>query len=218
LTVLDTPEPDLSYLFKHVIVQEAAYNLMLLSQRRQLHRSVAEWYERAGGGDLALLAHHWRLAEVPAKAVSYLELAGTEALRQGAYAEAVRVFPPLLGGDAPHGGPGALAGQGAPDAAAIRRARWEHQLGDAYLGLGQLAPEQEHLHAALALLGRRTPASGRRLPGKLAWQAGQQLRNRGWGRPRAAGSLEARSALEEAAEVYERLFLVDYHASRRAQT
>ncbi|HSO56239.1 MAG TPA: AAA family ATPase, partial [Actinomycetes bacterium] len=69
LTVLDTPEPDLSYLFKHVIVQEAAYNLMLLSQRRQLHRSAAEWYERAGGGDLALLAHHWRLAEVPAKAI-----------------------------------------------------------------------------------------------------------------------------------------------------
>ena len=96
LTVLDTPEPDLSYLFKHVIAQEAAYNLMLLSQRRQLHRSVAEWYERAGGGDLALLAHHWRLAEVPAKAVHYLERAGTEALREGAYAEAVRFFTALL--------------------------------------------------------------------------------------------------------------------------
>ena len=96
LTVLDTPEPDLSYLFKHVIVQEAAYNLMLLSQRRQLHRSAAEWYERAGGGDLALLAHHWRLAEVPAKAVHYLERAGTEALREGAYAEAVRFFTALL--------------------------------------------------------------------------------------------------------------------------
>src|SRR4029453_18727632 len=42
--------------------------------------------------------------------------------------------------------------------------------------------------------------------------------NRVWPRPLVAGSLEARSALEEAAEVYERLFLVDYHASRRAQT
>jgi class 3 adenylate cyclase/tetratricopeptide (TPR) repeat protein len=217
LTVLDTPEPDLSYLFKHVIIQEAAYNLMLLSQRRQLHRSVAEWYERSSGGDLALLAHHWRLADVPAKAVHYLEQAGTEALREGAYAEAVRFFTALLEiDDADRGGPPA-GGQGTPDAATIRRARWEHQLGDGYLGLGQLALEQEHLHAALALLGRRTPASGRRLPGKLAWQAGQQLRNRVWPRPLVARSAEARAALEEAAEVYDRLFLVEYHASRRAR-
>jgi class 3 adenylate cyclase/tetratricopeptide (TPR) repeat protein len=219
LTVLDTPEPDLSYLFKHVTVQEAAYNLMLLSQRRQLHRAVAEWYERSSGGDLALLAHHWRLAEAPAKAVHYLEQAGTEALREGAYAEAVRFFTALLEVD--DGDPSGLAGagqhQGTPDAAAIRRARWEHQLGDAYLGLGQLAPEQEHLHAALALLGRRTPASGRRLPGKLAWQLGQQLRNRVWPRPLVASSAETRAALEEAAEVYERLFLVDYHASQRVR-
>ena len=217
LTVLDTPEPHLSYLFKHVIVQEAAYNLMLLSQRRQLHRSAAEWYERAGGGDLALLAHHWRLAEVPDKAIHYLERAGTEALREGAYAEAVRFFTALL--DVDDSDPSGVAGgrQGGPGAAAIRRARWEHQLGDAYLGLGQLAPEQEHLHAALALLGRRTPASGRRLPGKLAWQAGQQVRNRVWPRPLVARSGETRAALEEAAQVYERLFLVDYHASQRAQ-
>jgi class 3 adenylate cyclase/tetratricopeptide (TPR) repeat protein len=217
LTMLDTPEPDLSYLFKHVIVQEAAYNLMLLSQRRQLHRSAAEWYERAGGGDLALLAHHWRLAEVPAKAVHYLEQAGTEALREGAYAEAVRFFTALLDLDDSDPSGVAAGRQGGPGAAAIRRARWEHQLGDAYLGLGQLAPEQQHLHAALALLGRRTPASGRRLPGKLAWQAGQQLRNRVWPRPLVARSGEIRAALEEAAQVYERLFLVDYHASQRAQ-
>ena len=218
LTVLDTPEPDLSYLFKHVIVQEAAYNLMLLSQRRQLHRSVAEWYERSEGGDLAVLAHHWRLAEVPGKAVGYLEQAGAEALREGAYAEAVRFFTILLEmDDADPAGPPGPGRRGTPDARTIRRARWEHQLGDAYLGLGQLTLEQEHLHAALALLGRRTPASGRRLPGRLAWQTGQQLRNRAWPRPLVAPSEAARDALEEAAEVYERLFLVDYHASRRAR-
>jgi class 3 adenylate cyclase/tetratricopeptide (TPR) repeat protein len=226
LTVLDTPEPELQYLFKHVIVQEAAYNLMLLSQRRRLHRSVAEWYERSGTGDLAVLAHHWRLAEVPAKAARYLERAGAEALREGAYAEAVRFFTALLEvDDGPAGQPGDQGGgpgrvgrrSGPPDAGAVRRARWEHQLGDAYLGLGQLGPEQEHLHAALALLGRRTPASGRRLPGKLAWQAGQQLRNRLWPRPLVARDPATRAALEEAAEVYERLFLVDYHGSRRAR-
>jgi len=219
LTVLDSPEPDLSYLFKHVIIQESAYNLMLLSQRRQLHRSVAEWYEGSGGGDLALLAHHWRLAEVPDKAVHYLERAGADALREGAYAEALRFFTALLELDDEGPGPPAAIGRrpGTPEARSIRRARWEHQLGDAYLGLGQLAPEQEHLHVALALLGRRTPASGRQLPGRLAWQTGQQLRNRVWPRPLVARSAATRAALEEAAEVYERLFLVEYHASNRAR-
>jgi class 3 adenylate cyclase/tetratricopeptide (TPR) repeat protein len=220
LTALDTPEPDLSYLFKHVIIQESAYNLMLLSQRRQLHRSVAEWYEQSGGGDLAVLAHHWRLAEVPDRAMHYLERAGAEALREGAYAEAVRFFTALLELDGPvPPDPPARGGRhpGTPDTRAVRRARWEHQLGDAYLGLGQLAPEQEHLHVALALLGRRTPASGRQLPAKLVWQTGQQLRNRVWPRPLVASSEQARAALEEAAEVYERLFLVEYHASRRAR-
>ena len=109
LTVLESPEPDLQYLFKHVITQEAAYNLMLLSQRRRLHRAVAEWYERSGGGDLAVLAHHWRLAEVPDKAIHYLERAGAEALREGAYAEAVRFFTALLEVDAASARPAAGA-------------------------------------------------------------------------------------------------------------
>ena len=110
---------------------------------------------------------------------------------EGAYAEAVRFFTALLEVDAPGGPPGSGRRHG-PDAQAIRRARWEHQLGDAYLGLGQLAPEQEHLHAALALLGRRTPASGRRLPGKLAWQAGPAGPQPGLARPLVASSPETR--------------------------
>ncbi len=82
---------------------------------------------------------------------------------------------------------------------AIRRARWEHQLGDAYLGLGQLAPEQEHLHAALALLGppdpgQRPPAPGQAgLAGRpaaaqpgLAAAPGRPL-PRGQGRPGGGG-------------------------------
>ena len=60
LTVLETPEPDLHYLFKHVITQEAAYNLMLLSQRRQpaplggrVVRAVGRRRRRPAGPPLA---------------------------------------------------------------------------------------------------------------------------------------------------------------------
>jgi hypothetical protein len=52
---LDTPAPDLAYLFKHVVTQEVAYGLLLSAQRRQLHRAVAEWYEQTQADDLASL-------------------------------------------------------------------------------------------------------------------------------------------------------------------
>ena len=74
---LEAPLPDDGYLFKHVITREVAYELMLFAQRRQLHRSIAEHYERAYSDDrpelLAPLAHHWRHAGVVDKAVAYLE-------------------------------------------------------------------------------------------------------------------------------------------------
>jgi class 3 adenylate cyclase len=219
LTALDTPQPDLAYLFKHVITQEAAYSLMLGSQRRQLHRSAAEWYERTHAGALTahapLLAHHWQAAAAPGKAIGYLEQASTQALRAGAYQEAVRGFSRMLQLDDHPRGPAAR--HAAPDAPTVRRAGWEHQLGDAYLGLGQLGPAREHLHAALALLNRRMPASGRRLAVRLAWQVAQQVRNRLLPRALVARSPAARAALLEAAKVYERLYVLDFYANRRAE-
>jgi hypothetical protein len=228
LTVLDSPEPDPAYLFKHVITQEAAYNLMLASQRRQLHRTVAEWYEHTYADDLLahapLLAYHWQAADVPDKAIVYLEEAGSQALRTGAYREAVRVFTRLLdlddrirqaGEPELQGDSRSAARRVSPDARSIRRARWEHQLGDAYHGLGQLRPAREHLHAALALLNRRMPASGRRLAVRLGWQVLQQARNRLWPRSPVARSPEVRGALLEAAEVFERLYVLDLYANRR---
>ena len=96
LTLLETPEPDLAYFFKHAITQEVAYNLMLFAQRRDLHRLVAEWYEKTYVEDLSpfypLLAYHWDKAEVPVKSIDYLSKAGEQAHRSGAYREAVNFF------------------------------------------------------------------------------------------------------------------------------
>src|SRR5262249_1465643 len=93
ITQLETPEPDLAYMFKHVITQEVAYNLMLFAQRQQLHRAVAEWYEQVESQDLApfypLLAYHWGKAEVASKTIDYLEKAGEQALVSYANQEAI---------------------------------------------------------------------------------------------------------------------------------
>jgi tetratricopeptide (TPR) repeat protein len=44
-----TPEPNLTYHFKHIIIREVTYQSVLFDQRRQLHRTVAQWYENTYG-------------------------------------------------------------------------------------------------------------------------------------------------------------------------
>jgi len=104
LTPLEAPEPELTYLFKHIITQEVAYETLLFAQRRQLHRTVAQWYEqtfgagavrRAGEGldsPLAsyypLLAYHWHQAEDVDRERHYAGLAGKWAAAQFANVEA----------------------------------------------------------------------------------------------------------------------------------
>ncbi len=80
-----TKEP--GYAFRDALTQETAYDLMLFSQRRQIHRAIASWLEQKHDGNLsphlAVLSHHWARAEDAAKAIEYMELAGEESRRSG---------------------------------------------------------------------------------------------------------------------------------------
>jgi class 3 adenylate cyclase/Tfp pilus assembly protein PilF len=93
LTPLEALEPELTYLFKHVITQQVAYDTLLFAQRRELHRAVAGWYERLYAGNLGpyypLLVHHWHGAEDAPQERRYAKLAGEQAAAQYANAEAV---------------------------------------------------------------------------------------------------------------------------------
>lgn len=85
--------PDAVYIFKHALVQEAAYGSLLKRRRAQLHARVAQVLE-ARFPELAaarpeLLAHHWTEAGLPAKALAYWWQAGQAAIAQSAPAEAV---------------------------------------------------------------------------------------------------------------------------------
>jgi tetratricopeptide (TPR) repeat protein len=208
-TVLETPAPDLAYLFKHVVTQDVAYSLLLSAQRRQLHRAVAEWYEQTQAEDLAslypLLAYHWGRAEEPTKTLTYLALAGEEALRLGAYQEAVDLLTEALSRSE--------AIQPGPDV--VRRARWHRQLGDAYEGLGRLPESRQHAEQAVALLGWPVPLTRPQLLADLARQAlrhGRHMLWPAWFRSRGrAGHV----APLEAARAYERLAILNYYASAR---
>lgn len=148
LVGIEAFEPDLAYAFKHTVGSEVAYNLMSFTQRRRLHRSLAERYEaEASAVSAAQLAHHWRQAEEPRRAMVYLAQAGGEALRSGAYREAAAFIEEALAVAA-----SPLAELTDP-VDRLSRARWERQLGEAYHGLGRLLESRTLLERAVARLG-----------------------------------------------------------------
>lgn len=170
LTLVESETPDLAYIFKHVVTQEVAYNLMLYAQRRQLHQAVAEWIEQNHSDNLesyfTLLAHHWtQAAEMPdaarnetvmRKAVDYLEKAGDQAMQNYANAEAIQFYTQALAWDSKLSAP--------PDAASawqrqVRRARWHSRLALSHYGLGSLPDCDRHVREALRLLESPVPAS-----------------------------------------------------------
>jgi adenylate cyclase len=82
--------PD-QWAFKHALIQEVVYETLLLRQRRDLHRRVAEALEARAGDDpafLEALAEHYGRAEVPEKARSYALKAGDLATTRMGFVEA----------------------------------------------------------------------------------------------------------------------------------
>ncbi|WP_257454972.1 adenylate/guanylate cyclase domain-containing protein [Archangium lipolyticum] len=156
--VVEAPrEAGPAYAFKHALIQEAAYALMTFAQRRLLHQSAALALERRwavdGGSLFPRLAHHWRMAEEPRRALEYLERAGEEAFGKGAWREAITFYT-----QARELTEGVGAGLVAPDD--VRRARWCARLGEAfYFGLGDLERSRSYFTEALLLLDRPLPSS-----------------------------------------------------------
>jgi class 3 adenylate cyclase/tetratricopeptide (TPR) repeat protein len=152
LTILDTPDPETSYLFKHIITQEVAYNLLLFSQRRSLHRAMAEWYEGSFVRDLVayypVLAHHWKQADVPQKAIEYLEKSGKMSFRNGTYQEAIQFFSQALE-------KAKTAGEVKPTP--LKQAYWLRSIGEAQMGLGDLDSARQSFRKAAAILKRPSP-------------------------------------------------------------
>ncbi len=185
--------------FKHELTQEVVYNLMLYSQRQQLHQAAALCIEQRYAADLTpyypILAHHWRRAEVPAKAMVYLGHAGGQALANGAYEEALRFLEDALAFDRQVDGRDAL-----------RRATWTRELAEAYYGLGRAEESRLALERTVAELGYRIPRGrAQRLTGlglHVLIQAGHRLwLGQGSGEPEPARAVAAR-AFDRLMQIY----------------
>ncbi|HJQ14018.1 MAG TPA: tetratricopeptide repeat protein, partial [Anaerolineales bacterium] len=104
LTPMDTPEPELAYLFKHILTQEVAYETLSFATRAMLHDQIGQYIESTYADVLDryidLLAYHFERSENEAKKRKYLLEAAQAAQADYANAAAItyyqRVLPLLL--------------------------------------------------------------------------------------------------------------------------
>jgi class 3 adenylate cyclase len=85
--------PQASYLFKHALIQDAAYQALLKSTRQQYHRQIAQVLEGRFPETVEtqpeLVAHHYTEAGLIAQAIPYWQRAGEHASERPAYKEAI---------------------------------------------------------------------------------------------------------------------------------
>jgi class 3 adenylate cyclase/predicted ATPase len=86
--------PHGSFIFKHALVQDAAYSTLLRSQRQELHfrigKALEERFPETAETQPEILAHHYALGGVLDQAIGYWRKAGERALRRSATTEAVQ--------------------------------------------------------------------------------------------------------------------------------
>jgi len=92
--------PELEYLFRHALMQEAIYHTLVKQDRKRLHRAVGHILEQTDperAGELAaVLARHFAEAGDEPRALRYHSLAGAYAAQRYANAEAVMHYARAL--------------------------------------------------------------------------------------------------------------------------
>lgn len=203
------PAPDIAYEFKQNITQEIAYNLMLFSQRRELHEAIARWYERNFVYDLSpfysFLAHHWLKAEVYSKTIDYLQKAAQEAMRGGAYREAVDFLLEAM----------TLDENTIQSGNTSQQARWASQISEAYWGLGDLDQSRIHAEKTLSLLALPMPETTTHLRIGLYNQMFHQILHRLFPRLYIGRRTKQRGSVLPAVRSYLRLQEIFYFNNQR---
>src|SRR5271169_4304579 len=92
--------PEATYVFKHALVQDAAYATLLRGARQTLHARIAavleQHFDNIVQTQPELLARHHAEAMAPAKAAPYWLAAGCNNARRGAHVEAARLLERAL--------------------------------------------------------------------------------------------------------------------------
>ncbi len=94
--------PELEYIFRHALVQEVAYNSLLIQRRKEIHEKIGRAIEQLYPARLEefceMLAYHYSKSGNPAKAYAYLKKSAEKAVRNDAVVEAVRFYREAMRG------------------------------------------------------------------------------------------------------------------------
>jgi ABC-type oligopeptide transport system substrate-binding subunit/class 3 adenylate cyclase len=153
--------PAAAYTFRHILIQESAYGMLLYERRRAYHRAVAEALERLFPGQLpewvGLLALHYERADLPDRAIGYHLQAADQARLLSANAEAEALYRRVLALLDQH------AAAGAPDDLDLR-ARTYLKLAQVRSNALDFTAAQELYEVAFDLLERARAVGARATP------------------------------------------------------
>jgi class 3 adenylate cyclase/tetratricopeptide (TPR) repeat protein len=92
--------PQATYIFKHALIQDTAYQSLLKSTRQQYHLRIAQvlaaQFSETAATQPELLAHHYTEAGLHAQAIPYWQQAGQRAATHSAYREAAACYEQAL--------------------------------------------------------------------------------------------------------------------------
>ena len=95
ITSLESPEPELAYLFKHIITHEVTYESLPFATRAQLHGQLALYLENIGT-PVDTIAHHYGRSNNVPKQREYFEKAANAALGVSAFNTAADYLTQLV--------------------------------------------------------------------------------------------------------------------------
>jgi class 3 adenylate cyclase/tetratricopeptide (TPR) repeat protein len=101
ITPLDSPEPELAYLFKHIVTHEVTYESLPFATRARLHEQLAKYLESVVGAEhapplLDMITFHYLRSENKEKQIEYLRKAGEAAQKNYANDAALDYYGSLL--------------------------------------------------------------------------------------------------------------------------
>ncbi len=95
-TRMEVPSPRLTYIFRHNVTQEVAYDTLLESQRRDLHFAVGATLERLQPEEVEQIAYHYSRSHSRDKALLYLDRAAHKTQREYANETALAYYTQAL--------------------------------------------------------------------------------------------------------------------------
>lgn len=176
--LLSRPDEGDNLTFKHPLFREVAYDLLVNTQRRLLHRRAAYALERFDEGNSALIAHHWEKSQSWDRALPHLLKGAESALKSYANVESINLHQRAIK---------VMENIGMAESD-MQLPRIHCSIADAYASLTQQENARDHYHHSLAANGWTIPDGNRGLPKSFARHLRHRLRRRltGRGAPIAA--------------------------------